>query len=202
MQTTVTARTSEMPVTLDEAKSHLRVIDGNTDEYIETLIAAATELCESRTGRSLRVSQTLTQTYRCWPCCVHFDRQPVLALQPGVDPAADATVVQYYDADGVLQTVDSDEYRLLVSSEAGATLEFDSGFTRPALETREGAVIVTYMAGYATIADVPARAKHAIKLLVGHWFTHQEAVNIGNVTSEVPMAVDALLGALDWGCYR
>jgi len=30
-------------------------------------------------------------------------------------------------------------------------------------------------------------------LLVGHWYSNREAVNIGNITSEVPLAVEALL---------
>ncbi|HAU5716764.1 MULTISPECIES: head-tail connector protein [Serratia] len=30
-------------------------------------------------------------------------------------------------------------------------------------------------------------------LLVGHWYANRESVNIGNITSEVPFGVDALL---------
>jgi hypothetical protein len=33
----------------------------------------------------------------------------------------------------------------------------------------------------------------AMLLLVGHWYSNREAVNIGNITSEVPLAVEALL---------
>lgn len=33
----------------------------------------------------------------------------------------------------------------------------------------------------------------AMLLLIGHWYANREAVNIGNITSEVPLAVEALL---------
>lgn len=44
-----------------------------------------------------------------------------------------------------------------------------------------------------SIAAVPGTLKHAIRLLVGHWFEHREA--IGNVLTEIPLGVDRLL----WG---
>jgi uncharacterized phiE125 gp8 family phage protein len=192
-QTTVTAKSSDLPVTLEEAKTHLRLLSSDLDEHVAGLLEAATEYCETVCGRSLRVSQTLTQKYDGWPTgAVQFDRQPVTAI----------TSVTYRDADDATQTLASSNYRLLVSSEAASFMEFDEDFTAPTLNGRADAVTVTYTAGYASLADVPARAKHAIKLLVVHWFNHGEAVNIGNITSEVPMATAALLGSLDWGCYR
>ncbi|EFE8216079.1 head-tail connector protein [Enterobacter ludwigii] len=35
--------------------------------------------------------------------------------------------------------------------------------------------------------------KAAMLLLIGHWYANREAVNIGNITSDVPFAVEALL---------
>ncbi|EPZ2492062.1 head-tail connector protein [Enterobacter hormaechei] len=35
--------------------------------------------------------------------------------------------------------------------------------------------------------------KAAMLLLIGHWYANREAVNIGNITSAVPFAVEALL---------
>ena len=193
MITTVTARHADLPVSLAEAKQHLRVVSEDHDTYIQSLLEAATEYCESVTGRALRISHTLTQKYRDWPCNpVRFDRQPVTAI----------THVKYYDADGVEQTLSSSNYRLHPSSEAAGYVEWDDDFARPSLDSRDDAITITYTAGYATIAAVPTRAKHAIQLLIGHWFEHGEAVNIGNITSEVPMATTALLQSMDWGCYR
>jgi len=37
-----------------------------------------------------------------------------------------------------------------------------------------------------------------IKMLVGHWYENREAVNIGNITSDLPFGVDQLIGVLRW----
>lgn len=185
-QTAVTAKDSTLPVTLTQAKEHLRVINGDLDEHIETLIAAATEYCEGVTGRALRVSETLTQKYCQWPCNpIGFNRQPVTSI----------THVKYYDADNVLTTVTSTNYRLQTSTNAACYLEFDSEYSKPSLYYRDDAVIITYVAGYATIAAVPEMAKHAVKMLVEQWF-HGENVGESNE------AVDRCLRQLGWGCYR
>ncbi len=188
-QTTVTAKSSDLPVTLEEAKTHLRLLSSDLDEHVAGLLEAATEYCETVCGRSLRVSQTLTQKYDGWPCgVVHFDRQPVTAI----------TSVKYRDDDDVEQTLASSNYRLLVSSEAAAFMEFDEDFTAPTLNGRADAVTVTYTAGYASLADVPARAKAAVKLKLTELFDNSDERMIAANERSVAM----LLGTLEWGCYR
>lgn len=188
-QTTVTAKSSDLPVTLAEAKTHLRLLSDGLDTEVVALLEAATEYCESVCGRSLRVSQTLTQKYDGWPCSpIRFDRQPVTAI----------TSVTYYDTDDASQTVSSSNYRLLASSEAAAVLEFDSEFTRPTLSDRADAVTVTYTAGYASLDVVPARAKAAVNLKLAELFGNlDERSLLANERS-----IGSLLGTLDWGCYR
>lgn len=193
MITTVTVKDSDLPVLLDDAKRHLRVMDGSQDEYIQSLISAATEYCESVTGRALRLSATLTQKYCQWPCNpVRFNRNPVKSI----------TSVTYYDADNVSQTVSSSNYRLHASSEAAAHMEIDGDFVKPTVYTRDDAITVTFVAGYSAATAVPETAKHAIRMIVGHWFNHNEAVSIGSSPSEVPLAAGALLAQLDPGYYR
>lgn len=188
-QTTVTAKSSDLPVTLAEAKTHLRLLSDDLDTEVNALLEAATEYCESVCGRSLRVSHTLTQKYDGWPCSpVKLDRQPVTAIGS----------VKYRDADDVEQTLSASNYRLLVSSEAAAVLEFDEDFSAPTLNGRADAVTVTYTAGHASIDDVPQRAKAAIRLKLAELF--------GNLDERMLPAnersIASLLGTLDWGCYR
>lgn len=47
-------------------------------------------------------------------------------------------------------------------------------------------------------AQQRAAAETAVKLLVGHWYEHREAVVTGTIATELPMAVDMLVGALRW----
>lgn len=180
-------------MTLAEAKDHLRLLQDDHDEYVAALIEAAVDYCETVTGRSLRVSHTLTQKYGEWPrASFVLDRQPV----------ASVTSLTYYDVDDVLQAVSASAYRLHASTHAAAYVALDVDYARPALSVRDDAITLTYVAGFAALTDVPARAKHAIKLLIGHWHDNGAAVGIGGVAAELPLATATLLNSLEWGCYR
>jgi uncharacterized phiE125 gp8 family phage protein len=55
-------------------------------------------------------------------------------------------------------------------------------------------VTVTYVAGYGPAGDdVPAAIRHAMLLLIGHWYEHRESVVVGGNPVQVPLAVQALL---------
>ena len=43
------------------------------------------------------------------------------------------------------------------------------------------------------VSDFPASFKAALLLLIGHSYANREAVVIGTITAEVPMAVESLL---------
>jgi uncharacterized phiE125 gp8 family phage protein len=74
--------------------------------------------------------------------------------------------------------------------------------TWPTCRGAENDVVVTYFAGYGeSPADVPPPAKHSILMILAHWYSNREAVVQGGM-NPVPMAVDIMLGSLDWGQYR
>lgn len=176
-------------MSLQEAKSHLRIVSGDLDASIQLALNAAVDYCERIVGRSLRVSHTLVQSYKCFPCNpVRFDRQPVKAI----------TSVTYYDGDGAQQTVSSSDYRLVASSDAAGFLEFDDDYSFPTTDDRADCVQITYTAGYADVASVPAAAKWAILLYLEA--TWGDKTPIEQTASE--RAVTSLLGSVDWGCYR
>ena len=152
-QTNTTAKTSTLPVSLQQAKDQLRVVNEGLDEQIELALAGAVEFCENQIGRSLRVSHTVMQSYPSWPCNpVRFDRQPAYSI----------VSIVYFDADDAELAVSASDYRLLPSSGGASVLCFDSSFTKPAIYDRPDAVQITYLAGYADIADVPKAAVNAI----------------------------------------
>jgi uncharacterized phiE125 gp8 family phage protein len=50
---------------------------------------------------------------------------------------------------------------------------------------------------------VPAAIRHAILMLVGHWYESRQAViATGAVPQEVPYGVQSLLDSQRWGAYR
>jgi len=55
-----------------------------------------------------------------------------------------------------------------------------------------GQVTVQFAVGLASPDQAPDLIA-AVRLLIAHWFANREAVNIGNITSELPLAVEALI---------
>ena len=181
----VTAPSVE-PVTLAEAKAHLRVDGTDEDTVISGLIVAAREVCEPKARRAF-VTQTLKMSFDEWPEDDYFR-----LLRP---PLASVTHVKYYDSAGVLQTMSASDYVVDVAVQPGRVyLEY--GKSWPTATLRPGLPIeITYVAGYGAAAAVPQRYKQAICLLVGHWYENREQVVVapGSSAVQVPFAVMTLL---------
>ena len=171
------------PVTLAEAKAHLRVIETDDNDYIGGLIRAAADKIEQDTGVTLR-QRAVTVVFDGWNAT-----QQRLPLWRG--PAVSVTSVVYDDVLGAQQTLAANQYRLREYS--GATwIVPANGVTWPEVENIVGSVRVTYQAGYASNDAAPASLRHAALLLIGHWYENREAVNVGNIVQDVPLAYTAL----------
>lgn len=182
------------PVSLAEAKLHLRVDHSDEDTLIEGLIRAATEYLDGWTGilGQCLVEQTWRQDFDALASCLPLPLGPVLSI-------TSVTV------DG--SPIDSSAYVLRSDSGGRTYVEFDG-------VTVSGPVSVTYQAGYETTPEVPevpgdgeedpstpavpAKStvpeplKVAILLLAGHWYQNREATTEAGVNM-LPFAVDALI---------
>jgi uncharacterized phiE125 gp8 family phage protein len=171
------------PVSVTEAKAHLRVDHTGDDTLITSLIAAATEHLDGYSGILGRC--LVTQTWR-----QDFDgfaktmRLPLLA--------STISSVKYRNSAGQLSTVTATDYALK-ADELGSYVRFDDGFSFPSDLAQSQAVLIEFTAGFGNAAAVPAAIKAAILLLIGHWYANREAVSVGHVATELPMAVDALI---------
>jgi uncharacterized phiE125 gp8 family phage protein len=173
------------PVSVAEAKEHLRVDLDDENDYIAGLIAAATSAVEERTGRQL-VSATWRLKLDGFPPEIRLTRVPVVSVSS----------VTYLDAAGDSQTLSPDNYQVDTDSQIPRILPEPDTYWPVTESGRVNAVTVTFVAGYGTAADVPERAKLAIKLLVGHWFYQRAIVNVGNIVSKIPESLDALMSSL------
>lgn len=178
------------PVTLAEAKVQLDVSYTDKDALITGLIAAAVSHFDGWTGTLGRclVEQSWRQDYDCFTQCLRLPLFPVISI----------TSVKYDDTNGVEQTVASGNYELL-TDDLGSYVRFVAAYSFPATDDEGPVVRVTYKAGYANAgtspnftSTVPDALKHAILLLVRHWFDNPSAVIIGTISSPSPMAVEAL----------
>lgn len=184
-----TVAPTETPVTLAEAKAHVRASEFDDDDaFITALIDAATAHVDGYTGilgRAL-VTQTWRHDFCEWPA------DGVLRLP--LAPVASITSVKYSDADNAEQTVTASGNYALLADARGPFARFTSGFTAPALyDERQDRVRVTYVAGYGAATAVPAAIKAAMLLMIGHWYRSREAVVVGQTPADLPMGVDALL---------
>src|SRR3990167_7576165 len=146
----ITAPATE-PVTLAEAKLHLKVDTAITedDTLISSLIISARQQAEQILGRSL-----ITQTWE--KVLDKFPSGDIELLWPTI---ISMTSIKYLDPTTQLEvTLDSDQYSLDKDSEPGWVLPAYGVEWPTALDT-VNAVRVRYTAGYGDAASVPACIK-------------------------------------------
>ncbi|MDZ7711701.1 MAG: head-tail connector protein [Rhodovibrio sp.] len=166
------------PVSLADAKTHLRVDSTAEDTLIEGLIAAARAACENHTGRQLmQAGWRLTLDW--FPHAIEVPRPPLVSVD----------AVKYTGFDGSEQTLAASEYKV-AASEYGEIWPAYSK-TWPDIRAEIDAVRVEFTAGYADADSVPAPLKTGIKMLVAHWYEHRVAVSTNDL-SEVPFAVKSM----------
>jgi hypothetical protein len=209
---TVVVAPAVEPVELATIKAHLRVDHDLDDDYIAGLVAAARELVESRTGRAL-VTRTLELALDGFPAgggywyrrnreCPTLENflptagGPIPLPTPPLDAVES---ISYLDADGVTTRVlDPSTYR--VSRSDPASVRPAPGQSWPATSAEPESLTIRYRAGWPA-ANVPARAKQAVLMLVGHWYENREAVLTGTISSELPQAFETLIGSLRFNAY-
>jgi len=173
------------PVTIAEAKLHLR-IDGTADDSWLTDTIGVARLWLERAYNVSFVDQTFDWSMDSFPDDVIEVPRP---------PLDSITSIKYTDAAGVVQTLATDQYDVDVNSRPGRILPAFGKFW-PSTQSVPGAVVIRFKAGYgSSAAGVPLDLKHAVYLLVGHWYRNREAVLTGVTSKSIEFAVDALMSA-------
>jgi uncharacterized phiE125 gp8 family phage protein len=161
------------PVTVAEAKAHLRIEHALDDTYIETLIKAVTAELDGRQGLLRRALITQTWDYSLpWFPVVRRICVPMPPLQS-------VTSVKYFDADNVEQTFSSDNYEIIAQDEQGY-IALKQSASWPSTYEREAAVTIRFVAGYgADGSAVPANVRAAMLLRIGELYANRgdEAVS-------------------------
>ena len=165
------------PLTLAEAKLHLRVDADITDDdsLITALIVTARQQAEHRTGRAL-VSQQ-------WRYAI--DTFPADSLELPLPKLQSVQSVSYLDSAGTRQTLANTEYDVITDELVGRLLPA-YGKTWPDCRVRPGSVQVSYTCGYGAAADVPQSIKAWMLLAIGAWYENREALTSGQPVAELP----------------
>ncbi len=183
----VTAPSSE-PITLAEAKLHLRVDFSTDDDLITSLIEASRRRCEAAIGQAF-VTTVFDWYLDRWPSTERGAYYPRITIP--VAPVASVASITYYDSTNTLQTWSSTEYDVSTGSPGRIGVGF--GYVVPNVYSRLDAFKIRFTAGYGSASAVPANIKAAIKADLTNLYE-----NRGDDGGEPSPTVSALL----WGSYH
>lgn len=184
MGLTLLTAPAEEPVSLAEAKDHLRVIHNDDDDLITGLIATARGAAEARTGLAF-VTQQWRQTLDAWPLdgVIELDKPRLISVEG----------VSYLDGAGARQTLDPAAYQAVIDTLVG-TVQPAYGTSWPSCRETPGSIRVDFTSGYGNAAAVPAPIKGWMLLTLATLYAQREAIVTGTIVAELPRAVwDGLL---------
>ena len=211
------------PVTLAEAKQHARIEFADDDALVSLLITAARRYCETAI-RAAFITQTWTLMLDSFPSAGGYYNRAIreiwpslgglpsgLGFYPGLipnstgvidiplPPLQSVTSVNYYDFNGLLQTVPALTYNVSLGTPGRIQPAYSKVWpiSRPTIDC----VQITFVAGQGGAeGNVSPNVQTAIKMLVAAWYEQREAFAQGQF-APVPMCVDALLAPDEPGIY-
>ena len=173
---------TENPITLTEAKTHLKVDTTADDTFITNLIKSATSSAQEYTNRFF-IQTTIQQVGDKWEDISNLFKSPVLSV----------TNIKYVDPDGTLQTLNTDIY-FLDDVNKPARIGLKPNQSYPQIINRLNAVQVNYIVGLAEGPDeVDEGIRQALLLTIGNWYQNRQAVVTGTIATELPMNAKFLL---------
>ena len=154
------------PLSLDDARSFLRVENGDDDPLIAALIVSARMHVEGQ-GKTALISQ---------------DWRPLKALK----------AARVYDCHGQPQTIDTHAF---VPDRGASTLAF-MPWTMPVPGRIAAGIELDVTVGFGdAAADLPEPLRQAIRLLVAHWYENRGLVAAADKSTVLPSTVAALISS-------
>ena len=181
---------SELPVTLAEAKLHLRLNDGDPteDSLVSTLIGAATAALdgpEGLLGRAL-----MAQTWQ-----MNLDRFPPVITLP-LPPCQAVTAITYRTGAGTIATLDPDFYEVAGLNGTSAAAVRPRGWVWSSFGCGAGGVSVRFVAGWS--GAVPEPIRQAILMHVAALYENREGWQVSSLGT-MPLGYADLIRP--WRCW-
>lgn len=185
---TMTAQHSLEPITLAEAKAHLRVTSSADNTYIESLIKVAREKVEDDTGRAyVQADYEVLMTGFCSDG-IKLPRSPIIEVAE----------IRYRDPDAAWQEMDLDD----VTIDGGVPAEIHAD-TWPDTYKNGAVVGIEYRAGLEGTgtspdidisAKVPLKIKQAMLLIIAHLYDNRAAASALEL-KYLPFGYEALIAS-------
>ena len=178
------------PLSLEEAKSHLRVNFNDDDAIIQLYIQAARSYVDGEDGFLGRC--LVTQTW-----LLTLDAFPTDEIKIPLPPLQSIASITYDDPAGVSQTVSVDDYYVDVAKEPGWVVPINSW---PTPIDAINAVRILFTAGYEPGLDspsdltgnIPASIKAGMLLMIGSWYDQREDLVVGTIVQKLPFGSENL----------
>ena len=172
------------PITLAEAKAHLRVDSSGEDSLIQSLIMASRLHIEAALDLAL-ITQSWRHQRDVWP--------PSRVLILPLRPVQSVTAVTLHDDDATSRSLDIDSF-VLDGFANPARLVWRGPGAVPAAGMVANGIEIDFVAGHGNApSDVPPPIRQALLLLIAHWYEHREPVEIGATATTIPAGVSELL---------
>lgn len=172
-------------ITTSEAKTHLRILHTDDDNYIDSLIIAAQQTIESYCN-ILLFRQTVEQYCDTWADAGELYFAPLKNTM-----ACSVTGIKYWDTNGVLQIWATTNYT--VDKGTPMRIGLTSSATLPTTDNILNAIIITYTIGVVSATDVPKALKQAILILIGQWYENRQVAVVGRSVGTIPMTAQYLM---------
>ncbi|WP_170984396.1 head-tail connector protein [Rhodoligotrophos defluvii] len=171
------------PVSLEQARGHLRVDGAFEDELIAALITSARIHLEIATRR-IFITQGWSVFLDDWP------KDGIITLP--IRPVQTVDRVLVYGDDGEPELVDPAIY--VADTGVLPRLKPRTGKQWPRPERAFRGIEIEVTAGYGDEPEtVPATLRQAILQLVAHWYENREPVGLGDQPFELPAMIKALI---------
>jgi phage conserved hypothetical protein, phiE125 gp8 family TIGR02215 len=182
MALVMTSAPASEPVTVAEAKAHLRVDGVAEDTLIASLILTSRLHIEAALGLAL-----VTQSWR-----LQLDRWPdPRDVELPLRPLQSVDEVRVVSEAGDPTIIAASQYLVDVAS-VPPRLVRRNGLPQPGQVAR--GIEIDFTAGYGiAAADVPGPIRQALLLLVAHWYEHRDPIEVGSADMAIPSAISELL---------
>ena len=171
---------SAEPWSVAEAKDFLRVEHDDDDAVIAALIAAARGHVEALTRRALLV-QRWRFVLDAWPANGRFS--------PRMGPLRSVIAARVFDAANHSSVIDAATFVV----DAAAELIASPSWSMPLPGRTSAGIELDVELGYgAAASDVPDALRHAIRMLVAHWYENRGLAATGDAAT-LPGGLGALI---------